>query len=32
MALINYITQIRFDVGALAVVAAECARVGISGR
>ena len=29
MALINYITQVQFDFGALAGVAAECARLGI---
>ncbi len=29
MALINYITQIQFDFGALATVSAECGRVGI---
>jgi 4-hydroxybutyrate dehydrogenase len=29
MALINYITQVQFDFGALAGVAAECGRVGI---
>ncbi len=29
MALINYITQVQFDFGALAGVRAECARVGI---
>ena len=30
MALIDYITEIQFDFGALNAVAAECARVGIS--
>jgi 4-hydroxybutyrate dehydrogenase len=30
MALINYITQIQFDFGAVATVGGECARVGIS--
>ena len=29
MALINYITQIQFDLGSLAMVGAECARAGI---
>ena len=30
MALINYITQIQFDFGALKLLKAECERVGIS--
>ncbi len=30
MALVQYITQVQFDFGALSLVASECARLGIS--
>jgi alcohol dehydrogenase class IV len=29
MSLINYITQIQFEVGAVALLPGECARIGI---
>ena len=30
MSLINYITQIQFDIGAIALLPAECERIGIT--
>ncbi|MGV2834569.1 iron-containing alcohol dehydrogenase, partial [Pseudomonas shirazensis] len=30
MSLINYITQIQFEVGAIALLPAECQRIGIT--
>jgi len=31
VALINYLTQINFDFGAIALLQAECERVGMEG-